>query len=233
MKSKDEQLKNRGFIEDEVLADYKDYTKDQLLVLLHSKVPCDRTISARLLVKYDDNDVLTALIDRLVIEKKLYPKIAMSEGISSYGKKASYLLVDYLGMIGKNQHTELPDKPFKKKNYPLPRDIIARTICKIGKSALEALKECLNNGSYVQKLEAIDAVGFISYYEHDESLLDDILSLMRMYREDDLMIWKLLRALQAFDGDVVLEELRNYQNSNIPQHVWESTRSIEQIIRRK
>ena len=37
-------------------------------------------------------------------------------------------MVEYLGQIGNNQHKVLPTNGFNKKSYPLPRDIIARTL---------------------------------------------------------------------------------------------------------
>ncbi|AOT72470.1 hypothetical protein [Geosporobacter ferrireducens] len=85
--------------------------------------------------------------------------------------------IEYLGKVGKNQYKELPDKPFDKNNYPLPRDIISRTICKVGIPALKHLRECLYTGSYEQILEAIDAIGFISFYEYDNSRQNDIIIL--------------------------------------------------------
>jgi hypothetical protein len=233
MKSSKEQLKSRGYIEDEELENYRQYNKHQLLDLLHSKVPSERTISVRLLDKYNDKITLEALVDRLAIEDKLYPKIALSEAISNYGKDASILLVDYLGQIGSNQHKGLPEKPFNKKNYPLPRDIIARTMCKIGKPALNVLRESIYNGTYAQQLEAIDAIGFISYYESDDTLQDDIIELMNRYEEDNLMIWKLLRALQSFNNEKVIALLIKYKDSNVPQLRWEATRSMEQIERKQ
>lgn len=233
MKSKSEQLIKRGYIEDKQLLKYLKYTKIELLDLLNSKVPSERTISARLLIKYSENDVLDALIDRILIENKLYTKIALSEGIATYGREASSKLINYLGMVGSNQHRELPNKPFKKVNYPLPRDIIARTICKIGLQALESLKDCLCNGDYKQKLEALDAIGFISYYEFDSTLKDEIVEMISQYSNDKLMIWKLLRALQSFDDEKVLSILNKYSDSVISQYRWEAIRSIKQIERRR
>lgn len=227
-----EKLKNRGYVEENDLQNYVTFDRLQLLGLLHSKVPSERTIAAKLLAKYDDETTLNALVDQLAIEKKLYSKIALTETISKFGEKASYILVAYLGSIGNNQYKCLPDIPFNKRSYPLPRDITARTLIRIGKPALNALRECVQCGTYIQKLEAIDAIGFISYYECDDSLLEDIIKLFRIYENDDLMTWKLIRALQAFKGEEVLRLLIKYQNSSVAQLRWEANRSIEQINKR-
>lgn len=231
MKSNKEQLKSRGFVEEQDMVNYSDYNRSQLLQLLGSKKATNRTIAATLLSKYEEDDTLKALITGLINEKKLYSKIALSESISRYGEKASHLLVEYLGLIGNNQHKVLPEKPFGKSNYPLPRDIIARTICKIGKPALKDLKGCLYHGTYRQILEAIDAIGYISYYEKDRTLQEDILKQFNRFSKDELMTWKLLRALQAFNDEKVLRFLDIYKNSSIPQHKWEATRSYEQLLR--
>jgi hypothetical protein len=90
----------------------------------------------------------------------------------------------------------------------------------------------LHNGEYTQILEAIDAIGFISYYEDDTTSLDDIMLLFIKYKDDSLMIWKLLRLLQAFRNEKVLELLRLYTTSSVEQHKWEAKRSLEQINRR-
>jgi hypothetical protein len=48
-------------------------------------------------------------------------------------------------------------------------------MCKIGEVELKSLKYCLENGDYIQKLEAINAIGFISYYENYMTLMDDVI----------------------------------------------------------
>lgn len=229
MKSSKDQLKLRGYIEDKDLKLYHDFSKEELIERLNSKVAVNRTIAARSLIQYKDKDVLEILISRLEVEKKLYTKIALSETIGAYDGDACEELIKYLGGIGDNQHRKLPDQPFSKKNYPLPRDIIARTICKIGQPALKYLKDCLAYGEYKQVLEAIDAIGFISYYEKDNCCLYEIMLLLDTYKDDDLMVWKLLRSLQAFPEKIVLDKLKPYIYSSIKQHRWEAARSIEQI----
>lgn len=229
MKSNEEQLKSRGHVDENELKSYMDLSKEELLGFLHSKDATKRTIAARIIKKYKDTSILKQLISSLVEEKKLYTKIALSESVGDYGEEASCLLIKYLGKVGNNQYKGLPDKPFDKSNYPLPRDIISRTICKVGIPALKYLRECLYKGSYEQILEAIDAIGFISFYKYDNSCLSDIIVLMDRYKDDNLMIWKLIRALQSFRNIEVIEMLMKYIDSDIKQHQWEARRSIEQI----
>jgi hypothetical protein len=229
MKSNNEQLRSRGYIEEHDFVLYQGASREALTLMLESTVATDRTIAARVLVKYRDIEVARLLVTRLVAETKLYTKIALSESLGEFGSMACPLLVNHLGAIGTNQYKALPESPFKKGNYPIPRDIIARTICKIGTPALSYLKEVLYTGRYEQILEAIDAIGFISYYNADDACLVDLLAMMSRYTEDSLMIWKAIRALQSFADSEVIEILNAYVHSPIEQHRWEAVRSLRQI----
>lgn len=149
MKSNVEQLKTRGYIEDNELKYYLDLSKEELLNYLHSRDAIKRTIAARILKKFKEICVLKELISSLIVEKKLYTKIALSESI-----------------------------------------------------------------------------------EDDNSCLSDIITLMNKYKDDNLMIWKLIRALQSFRNIEALEILKKYIDSDIKQHQWEARRSMEQIQNR-
>lgn len=233
MKSNIKQLRSRGYIEEEEILDYVNLSKKELLEMLESEVASNRTISAKLLKRFKKPEVMQALISRLTIEDKLYTKIAISESLGDFGEEASKELVKYLGKVGNNQHRTLPNKKFKKKNYPLPRDIIGRTICKLGKPALNTLKKCLNNGDYLQVLEAIDAIGYISYYENDITAEEDVINMIESYKDDELMVWKLIRALQSFNSERVQNILKEYSTSEVKQHRWEAKRSLVQIKGKK
>ncbi len=225
MKSNIEQLKSRGYIGAIDISIYKDYKKSVLLEMLDSNDAQKRTISATMLSDFHDIKVVKALISRLKKEKKLYTKIAICETLASYGDLSIDLLINQLGLIGNNQHKSLPTKKFEKSSYPLPRDIIARIISKMDTVAINPLLECLKKGSRDQILEAIDAIGFISYYKKDDTALEVIIDMFDIYKDDDLIIWKLLRSLQAFDGDEVTDILTKYSKSDIIQYKWEAERS--------
>ena len=64
-------------------------------------------------------------VQALKTEKKLYPKIELSELLCSCGQPAIKALIKQLGKIGNNQHKQIPNKQFQKKSYPLPRDLAA------------------------------------------------------------------------------------------------------------
>ena len=139
LKSKNSELKKRGFIQDSEIPSNTSFSRTELLSFLNSNNPCERTIAAKIIARNHDSSFIEGLIKVLSIEKKLYPKIAISEALGCLGVRAVERCIPWLGKIGKNQHKILPKKPFKKNNYPLPRDIIARTICKSGAKALPIL----------------------------------------------------------------------------------------------
>jgi len=229
MKSKVETLRNRGLIDDLELDKYNRCTFEEIIELLSSDTATDRTIAAKLLAKFKTEDTLNSLISSLEKEKKLYAKLAICETLESFGSYSCHKLINYLGKIGKNQHQALPDKPFTKKSYPLPRDIIARVFGNIGIDALPELKSCLKEGHKTMILEAIDAIGFISFYNKNNICLEEILEMTYKYKSDDLMIWKLLRCLQSFDNDSVRRILKEYSTSSSKQLKWEASRSLDQL----
>lgn len=231
MKSDIKKLINRGYFDHLDMTLYQSLEISVLIEMVNHQEPYLRTVSIRVLKDHASEEVLITLINRLLIEKKLYTKIELSQVISTYGQFASKNLIQYLGSVGKNQHKSLPEKPFGKNNYPLPRDIVTRTLCLIGIEALDDLMTCLKGGSYNQKLEAVDGIGFITYYQKDSRAKDLITGMFHEYKEDELMIWKLLRALQAFSGGEVITILTHYQNSKIKAHQWEAERSLKQIQR--
>ena len=106
MKSNEKQLKSRGYIEDSELDYYLDLSKEELLSYLHSEDAVRRTIAARIIKRFNEINILKELISILIVEKRLYTKIALSESIGEYGEEACCLLINYLGRVGDNQYKE-------------------------------------------------------------------------------------------------------------------------------
>jgi hypothetical protein len=89
------------------------------------------------------------------MKKKLYTKIAICEAIEAYGVSSLPYLVPLLGKIGNNQHKKAGFYDLDKKSYPLPRDIAARIIIRIGEPALPLLEDILLNGTISGKLKLL------------------------------------------------------------------------------
>ena len=239
MKSSIQELKNRGYVEDEDVEEYynnlisKNSTrscKHELISLLNNEQPYRRTIGAKLLKNYPHQEITQLLCEVLKKEKKLYTKIALTETLASFGNISLPFLIPLLGKIGINQYRTVPEKKFKKKNYPLPRDIIARTIIKIGETSLPFLEVITLNGERKQALEAIDAIGFISYYSSNIKSLPILWQVLEKYPKDDLLMWKVVRAFESFPNVEVISFLRNILKQNVLDGIKnEAQRSLTQI----
>jgi HEAT repeat protein len=199
----------------------------ELITLLKSNNPKARTSAAVILGQRKSEKSISALCEQLKIEKALYSKIAISEALGKIGKPAINTLINYLGVIGNNQHKTLPKNIFNKWSYPLPRDIAARTICKIGNSILVDLNNILESGAKKQIYEVIDAIGFISFYSENKLSFEVLKKSLQQYGNDEVIKWKITRALSAFKNKKSETILLGILTTNKkPSLKWEAIRSL-------
>lgn len=226
-----EARKKRGEITEDFLKSLSRLEVDDLIRGLYSADPCIRTASARILGKRKEVCSVEDLCFCIRSERSLYSRIAISEALGSIGLPSLRKLLKLVGKVGNNQHKVLPGKIFRKWNYPLPRDIIIRTIVKIGEPALESLRnELLNITDPYVISEIVDAIGYISYYSEDYKSYKNIISVYRKYKTDRVLVWKVIRALQSFKIPESRDFLINILSvSEIPAHRWEAARSLGQI----
>ena len=225
---------NRGFTtksQNNIFAGKSDI---ELISLLKSNNSKDRTSSATILGQRKSQKAIFVLCKQLENEKALYSKIAICEALGKIGKPAINELIKYLSKIGNNQHKTLPKKRFNKCSYPLPRDIIARTICKIGDGALMDLNNILEGENKKQIYEAIDAIGFISFYSENKISFETLEKALQKYSDDEIIQWKIIRALSAFPSkkseEILLDILKT---SNKPELKWEAKRSMGLICKKR
>jgi len=229
--------KKRGEISKDDINLYIDFSTNRLIEMLESPDPKNRTIAATILGNKKDQNAIKPLCSSLKKEKALYSRIAISEALGKMGEPAVAPVADLLGLIGNNQETELPQKYFNKKSYPLARDIAARTLIKIGKPATPYLINLLDGEKDVfVKQQAIDALGGITAKTKDQTALKIIIGLFDNYGDgsktrDKLTLWKIIRALSAFKNSKEVSEvlLKVINNCQDPPLVWESARSLGQI----
>ncbi|NQT29723.1 MAG: HEAT repeat domain-containing protein [Candidatus Saganbacteria bacterium] len=201
-----------------------------LIKLLGDRSPQKRTSAAKLLGKKQSIQAVPSLCQQLAKEKALYARIAISEALGNIGESALTELIKLLGKIGGNQHRELPTNIFRKWNYPLPRDIVARTIIKIGLPALKPLQNILKSGNETQVLEAIDAIGYISFNFKDQSSFPALVEALDKYKTHPVITWKIVRALEAFPHEESISLLQDFLlKSRVPALRWEAARSLGQI----
>jgi len=217
----------RGLTTREFDNNYNTLSDEELIELLLDNSAQKRTASANLLNYRKCTSAILPLCEALIKEKALYSKLSICYALERLGTEVLPFLIPLLGRVGNNRHEKLPEAGFYKKSYPLPRDIVARIIIRIGPPALIYLRPVLVSGSRIAVLEAIDAAGHISFYSKNDLLKSDLANLYNKNPQDELMIWKILRAFQGINSgeiNTILEEVIYY--SKIPVHRWEAARSL-------
>lgn len=223
------QLELRGYVDDAIEKKYFDMSAENLTALLKSDIPVERSTGARLLSCNPDISVVKYLIEALVSEKKLYPKIEICNSLVTFGKDSVKPLILLLGKIGNNQYREIPKTSFKKKNYPLPRDIAARTLIRIGHPALSDLLKCLMSDNLSMLSEAIDAIGFICFYKWHSKPYMPLIECFNRPHMNDLIRWKIFRSMSAFpkSEDFLNEQKLLTANSYMKSEIERSLRLIK------
>lgn len=238
MRSSDSQLKSRGKITIEDLQHYNNYTKIELLEMIKSKEAYKRTIAVKLISEKSalDDDLIHLFLRTLTQEKKLYTKIELCNALSKGDVESAKIMVEYLGKIGNNQYKVLPTNNFNKNSYPLPRDIIARTLAHMNGEILPVLLDVLKTTNLLAIKEAIDAIGFICFYHniHSNSQIIDTLKLCLTDKyNDDIIRWKLVRAFESFNDINIIKTLMYIgQNDGQPIIRNEAKRSLRIINHR-
>lgn len=238
MKSPDSQLRSRGKITSKDLQQYSNNTKTELLEILKSKEAYKRTIAVKILSeKYNlTDDLIHLFLHTLKQEKKLYTKIELCDALSKGDVQSAKIMVEYLGQIGNNQHTELPTNGFNKKSYPLPRDIIARTLAHMKVDILPVLMDVLKTNNILAIREVIDAIGFICFYNKihfNTQIVDELILCLNENYNDDIIRWKLVRAFQSFnDINLIHILIENKQNDSQLVIRNEAKRSLEIVNNR-
>lgn len=174
---------------------------------------------------------LPLLIGQLQQESALYTKIEICTCLAEWGEPAIGWLIPLLGRIGRNQHHVPQNIDLGKKSYPLPRDIVARILSKMGPVSLPYLQDVLHTDNAWAIYEAVDAIGYIAWHHHDNALEQAILHLLSARTQDPLMVWKCLRCLQAFSTQAVQKCLQTVlADTHAPLVLRnEAQRSLERI----
>ena len=228
MKSKMEQLESRGFVAKGIEINHLDKSFEQRIELLLSNQPINRTLGARLLAGNSNLNSIDCLIAALINEKKLYTKIEICNSLVSFGKNAVLPLINLLGKIGNNQHKEIPKTNFKKNNFPLPRDIASRTLIRIGTAAIPDLLKILDSRNISQLSETIDTIGFICFYNYQTNVFDLLKKCFSSNENNDLIKWKLIRAMSAFpESKTFLKQQQQLNNEHLNLEIERSIMLME------
>lgn len=225
----------RGEISEKYLSQFTELSDEVIIQMLSDEDPQKRTAAAKILGKTRNSINATSLCRAMKDEKAIYSRIAMSESLGEMGVIAVPDLIELLGIIGNNQEKELPSKYFKKKSFPLQRDLAARTLVKIGRPALPYLIHTLSNTEDVfVKEQAVDAVGGITYKTNVQSAADAVIQTTQEHTnnpDNRVLFWKCIRALSGFQKNrkVFNVLIKILGHNNEPPIKWETMRSLGKI----
>lgn len=217
MKSSKLDLQKRGMASEDDIIKYSVLDNAELFKNINSNNAIARTCAIRILVQrytIDSTKFVDALLKRLSIEKALYTKIEICNSLENGNENTAKLMIEYLGNIGNNQYKVVPDKVSQKISYPLPRDIIARTLGKMNPQILNNMWIVLENNNQNQISEILDAIGFMIFYNNQFATLDNLIKIKKVidkYSNNELIIWKCALCLSAFpikESIDMLEEIK-------------------------
>jgi hypothetical protein len=214
LKSTKEDLQKRGYMTTKDIELLTDSSKEQLFELLHSKEAATRSAAASNLVATDQSSACE-LLTQLSEEKCLYTKIAICESLEKGDSSTAKQMTEYLGKIGNNQHKTLPNKVSEKKSFPLPRDIVARSLGKMDTSVFQTLFTILQGNDMDKIQEVLDAVGYMAFNNKNLATSENvapILSLIKKHKDNSLVVWKALLCLSVFPLDESKKVLLQYSN---------------------
>ena len=231
--------RKRGLATSKDIADVKTLSSLQKIALLDSPNAWERTAAVFTLGETSaliNTALVTQLVEMLQNETALYTRLAIGEVLQKGDLHTASLLCSYLGRIGSNQLTA-PEPPSKKKSYPLPRDLAARILGKMQPDILPATIEVLQ-GSDMRKIsEAIDAYGFLLFYQPSFATKARFLivqQLLDTYPSNELLAFKCATCLSAFhlkESEALLKTLHHHTNIYIAQNAERSLLLLHNIKR--
>ena len=200
---------------------------DELLCQLRLPTPTIRTCAATVLGNHKELKVVAALCQQIKIEKKLYCRIAISDSLVNIGSLSIQPLLALLGKVEHNQETDIPRKGFNKTSYPLPRDIAARTLCRMGGGILPEVFGFLENDRQPFELEqAIDVIGHIVYTDKLKIDSKILIRISETYSEFPMIQFKITRCFSGFTDNQAKQFLYNRLKSSDLGFQFEAARSL-------
>ncbi|MBP1044707.1 hypothetical protein I6N96_00330 [Enterococcus sp. BWM-S5] len=201
MKSSQQELSNRGYLEKGIISS-NSATREELFTQLTNSEPVQRSLAAR---ELGNRFILVAgtaevLLEHLILEKKLYTRLEICQALAKGDALTVYAMIPYLNTIGNSQYRSIAEaKTSKKKSYPLPRGIVARTLGNMGAFAADILLENLKQKEYAA--EMIEGLGYLTYNKPElqtQENYERAKGYYELYKEDLLFVWKFVIFSSAF-----------------------------------
>ena len=228
----------RGYITNDDLSIAINMTSVDLLKQVNSPDSIQRSSAVRILAQRNDINYLAfidLLLQRLAIEKALYTRLEIANVLESADEKAIFKIIKYLGKIGNNQHNDLNTIiTSKKKSYPLARDIIARILAKTNPKYISIFYETLKNGTPQQQKEILDSIGYMIFYNPVLASIQNLQSIINtlLNASDDIIKWKCLTVLSAFNLKENIDFLIDYTNKETNKKLLQEAQRSLNIIKK-
>lgn len=192
-------LEKRGYIQHLDFASTASKSAKKNLAMLKSESALDRSIAAKMLqFKIDRSEVVKALLLHLEKEDALYTRLEICDTLALSGPEGAQIMMDYLGKIGDNQYCSLPKRISKKASYPLPRDIVARTMGKMERNCIQVLLEGLKTNDLNKLRELIDGIGYLCSRENcNKNKVFRALKSCYDRTDDEIVRWKIVIAYRT------------------------------------
>ncbi|CAM2748302.1 hypothetical protein [Erysipelothrix tonsillarum] len=239
MESTRQALQRRGYLDLTTVTYYANLSDDALLEQLQAENAHDRTAAVHVGARRWNYEpwFVDLLLKQLVHEEALYTRLEICRVLEDGNNDVAAAMIPYLGTIGRNQHQSVPATISRKTSYPLPRDLIARTLGNMNASILYTMIDHLDSLNRQQLSEMIDAYGYlISKHPHlaTEAHLKIISYILSEHDGDELIIWKCMQCLSAFPLDNALKLLQTYASKvKHPTTLLEINRSIALISKQR
>ncbi|PCI27604.1 MAG: hypothetical protein COB67_08155 [SAR324 cluster bacterium] len=219
--------RERGEVTPADIDPFLSISTEELLYQLSSPKPSIRTCAATVLSSRKGTEIADCLCQQLKNEQKLYCKIAISNSLVNIGSLSVQPLLALLGKIGRNQETGIPQKGFNKISYPLPRDIAARILCRMGGGILPEVFAFLENERQPIELEqAIDVIGHIVYTSKLTIDSNILIQIADKYSEALMVQFKIIRCFSGFADDQTKHFLYKQLKSHDLGLQFEAARSV-------
>lgn len=227
MKSTMEDLVRRGYVEKDIVSSV---STDVLKSWLTSKEASKRTLAIRTLSTRNEYST-KQLLESLIHEKALYTKLEICSILQKGNQQDIKIMIEYLGVIGNNQLHSI-GKTSLKKSYPLPRDIIARTLAKMSIEYIDTLLEVLNTNDKIKIYEIIDAIGWMLFYHPENNKEYYFKKIKKLYftnSKDEIMVWKICTCLSAFKNKESIALLKYIEHTHSIDIKKEAKRSLQLV----
>lgn len=235
-KSSDESLRRRGKFDEN---DYEKYVGESFFTLV-SMINDDEAVKRSVAINILSDDIITdeslikLVLDRLVIENSLYVRLEICKTLEKAGRNAADIMIGYLAKVGDNRYNKVPKEVSKKKSFPLPRDLVARTLGNMHQEVFPSLINAIDKVDENRLSELIDAIGFMVYKNKELSTKENlqiIIAILENKSDNELILWKCALSLMSFPFEESVGVLNKMMdNKNLANQAKRSILLIKEKI---